>query len=149
MVAQRSVGRKAVVFRRASATGEILLTPATIRAIRNGSVDKGDVLKAAELAGLLAAKRTPELIPHCHPIPLTGISVDLVLGSRGVRASAIVEAYYRTGVEMEALVAVSVALLTVWDMVKYLEKNARGQYPHTRVRDVRVVAKEKRRRLSR
>jgi cyclic pyranopterin phosphate synthase len=88
-------------------------------------------------------KRTSELIPHCHLIPLTGASVDARVTPRGVQVDATTEALYRTGVEMEALVGVTVALLTVWDMVKYLEKNAQGQYPKTVLGPVRVIRKRK------
>jgi cyclic pyranopterin phosphate synthase len=92
---------------------------------------------------LLGLKRTHELIPHCHPIPITGSSVVLAPSRLGVKARVEVEALWRTGVEMEALVGVSVALLTVWDMVKYLEKDTRGAYPETRIEAIRVVAKVK------
>ena len=144
MARQRPVEGKPLVYRRAVAAGRLRLAPGTLRAIRRGDVAKGDVLGTAEVAGLLAVKRTPELIPHCHPVPVTGSSVELRATPRGVLASAEVSAIYRTGVEMEALVAVTVALLTVWDMVKYLEKDAKGGYPTARLTDVRVVAKEKR-----
>jgi len=141
---QRSIHDKPVVYRRAVAVGELKLSPAGRRAVRLGRVEKGDPLRAGELAGLLAIKRTHELIPHCHPIPITGSSVDLEASSQGVRARAEVEALWRTGVEMEALVGVSVALLTAWDMVKYLEKDQRGGYPSTQIRSVRVLRKVKR-----
>jgi cyclic pyranopterin monophosphate synthase len=89
-------------------------------------------------------KRTPELLPHCHPVPLTGSRVEVSLRPSGVEVEAEAEAIYRTGVEMEALTGATVALLTVWDMVKYLEKDADGNYPTTRLGPVRVVRKEKR-----
>lgn len=143
MASQRRIHAKPVVLRRAVAAGEIRLSPATRRAIRGHRVEKGDPLAAAELAGLLAVKRTPELIPHCHPVPVSGSRVELALSPRGVRVECEVEALYRTGVEMEALVGATVALLTVWDMVKYLEKDARGQYPTTRLGPVRVLTKTK------
>jgi cyclic pyranopterin phosphate synthase len=107
-------------------------------------VEKGDPIPAAEIAGLSAVKRTPELLPHCHPIPITGSRVTVTRTRSGVRAEAEVEALYRTGVEMEALVGVTIALLTVWDMVKYLEKDTSGAYPTTRLGPIQVVAKEKR-----
>ncbi|MCI4370966.1 MAG: cyclic pyranopterin monophosphate synthase MoaC, partial [Thermoplasmata archaeon] len=88
--------------------------------------------------------RTPDLIPHCHPVPLTGGSVDVTVRGPTVRVRVEAEAVYRTGVEMEALVGASVALLTVWDMVKYLEKDAKGGYPVTRLGPVTVQSKEKR-----
>ena len=143
MARQRSVGEKPAVARRAVATGELAVSAATRRRIRAGSVEKGDPFAAGELAGLLAMKRTPELIPHCHPVRLTGSGVELRVGPRGVRVRAYAEALDRTGVEMEALVGASVALLTVWDMVKYLEKDARGLYPGTSMGPIRVESKTK------
>ena len=106
-------------------------------------MEKGDPARTAELAGLLAMKRTAELIPHCHAVPLTGSSVDVTVTAWGVRARAEAETVDRTGVEMEALLGATVALLTVWDMVKYLEKDGRGLYPATALGPVRVVAKQK------
>jgi cyclic pyranopterin phosphate synthase len=140
---QRRVHEKPLVYRRAVAVGDLALAPGTVRAIRRGGVEKGDPIAAGELAGLLAVKRTPELIPHCHPIPVSGSRVEIRPTATGVRAEAEVEAIWRTGVEMEALTAVAVALLTVWDMVKYLEKDSAGRYPTARVRGIRVVTKEK------
>lgn len=98
---------------------------------------------SGEVAGLAAIKSTPALLPHCHPIPITGSSVRLRPTRTGLRADVEVEAVYRTGVEMEALVGVTVALLTVWDMVKYLEKDEEGEYPTTRIEAVRVISKTK------
>jgi len=143
MVRQRDVAPKPSVARRAVAEGELALAPATRRAIAARRVEKGDPIGAAELAGLLAMKRTPELIPHCHIVPLTASRVEVVVSRRGVRARAEAETVDRTGVEMEALLGASVALLTVWDMVKYLEKDARGLYPKTSLGPVRVIRKEK------
>jgi cyclic pyranopterin monophosphate synthase len=144
MARQRDVAAKPRVHRRAVAEGEIALRAGTRRAIAKGSVEKGDPISAAELAGLLAMKRTSELIPHCHLVPLTASRVEVRASRRGVRVRAEAETVDRTGVEMEALVAATVALLTVWDMVKYLEKDARGLYPATSLGPVRVVTKEKR-----
>ena len=129
--------------RQAVAVGELGLRPATRRAIRAGRVEKGDPIAAGELAGLLAMKRTPELIPHCHAVPLTRSAVEVRVSGRGVKVRAEAEAVDRTGVEMEALVGASLALLTVWDMVKYLEKDARGLYPATSLGPVRVAVKSK------
>lgn len=143
MTRQRRVHDKPLVYRRAVVAGELRVRPSTARAIRSGSVRKGDPIAAGELAGLLAMKRTPDLIPHCHPVPLTGSRVEVTVRGRTVRVEAEAEAIYRTGVEMEALVGASVALLTVWDMVKYLEKDAGGGYPATRLGPVVVVSKEK------
>jgi cyclic pyranopterin monophosphate synthase len=143
MVRQVDIGSKPEVRRRAVAVGELALGPRTRSAVRRRSVEKGDPIAAGELAGLLAMKRTDELIPHCHAVRLTSGRVELSVTSRGVRVRAEAAAVDRTGVEMEALVGATVALLAVWDMVKYLEKSPRGLYPRTRLGPVRVVAKEK------
>jgi cyclic pyranopterin monophosphate synthase len=140
---QVDVGGKPEILRRATAAGELSLAPATRAAIRRRAVAKGDPIAAGELAGLLAMKRTSELIPHCHAVRLTASRVDLAVSRRGVSVRAEATAVDRTGVEMEALVGATVALLAVWDMVKYLEKSPRGLYPRTRLGPVRVVAKEK------
>lgn len=137
------IGAKPDVRRRATARGEIRLRPATVRAIRAGRVEKGDPLAAAEVAGLQAIKSTWQALPHCHPIPLTSAAVEFDVRADRVVCTATVEATYKTGVEMEALYGVAVALLTVWDMVKALEKDARGQYPAACIEGVRVVSKEK------
>ncbi|MGA8604411.1 MAG: cyclic pyranopterin monophosphate synthase MoaC [Thermoplasmata archaeon] len=143
MARQRDVGAKPRVHRRAVAVGELRTKPSTRRAIRAHRVEKGDPLATGELAGLLAMKRTSELIPHCHAVSLTASSVELTLSRRGVRVRVESETVDRTGVEMEALVGASVALLTVWDMVKYLEKDRRGLYPSTSLGPLRVVTKVK------
>lgn len=137
------VGGKPVVRREAIAAGDLVLSPGTLAAIREKSVKKGDPFAVAEIAGIQAAKATPTLLPLCHPIPLTAVEVRLALLDDRVSATATVRAEWRTGVEMEALAAVTVALLTVWDMTKYLEKDERGQYPATRLSNVRVVSKRK------
>ena len=144
MVRQKDVGAKPKLDRRAVAEGTLEVSAATRRAVRAGRVEKGDPIAAGELAGLLAMKRTPELIPHCHAVALTASRVELSVGSKGIRVRAEAEAVDRTGVEMEALVGASVALLTVWDMVKYLEKDDRGLYPRTSLGPIRVVSKVKR-----
>jgi cyclic pyranopterin monophosphate synthase len=144
VTAQRRVHRKPIVYRRALVEGALNLSEKSRRAIREGRVEKGDPRTAAELAGMMAMRKTPELIPHCHSIPLTGSKVVVRSTRTGVRVEAEAEALWRTGVEMEALVGATVALLTVWDMVKYLEKTRGGSYPETRLGPVRVVAREKR-----
>ena len=141
-----NIGAKPDVPRRAVARGSMRLRPATVRAIRAGRVEKGDPLAAAEVAGLQAIKSTWQTLPHCHPIPLTSAAVEFELRPDRVACTATVEATYKTGVEMEALYGVSVALLTVWDMVKSFEKDDRGQYPVARIQGIRVVSKEKGRR---
>ena len=116
------VGTKAETQREAVATGRIAMSPEAATAIRDGLVKKGDVLSVARVAGIMAAKKTSDLIPLCHPLALTKITLDLVPDEAGVTATATVALTGRTGVEMEALTAVSVALLTVYDMAKALDK---------------------------
>lgn len=137
------VSGKQEVKRAATAGGRIKLKPDTVRAIREGKIRKGDVLAAAEIAAIGAAKNCPSTIPLCHQIPLSKVSTSFSFANGGIEASSTVTATAKTGVEMEALCAVSAALLTVWDMVKYLEKDERGQYPETRISEVRVVEKIK------
>jgi cyclic pyranopterin phosphate synthase len=137
------IGGKPSVERRALAAGRIILKRGTLDAIRRGAIKKGDVIGAAQLAGIQAAKRCPDIVPLCHPIPLTSVDVSLELDRHGVRASCQVRAEYRTGVEMEALCGVAGALLCVWDMVKYLEKDNTGNYPSTAISDIRVLSKKK------
>ena len=137
------ISGKEVVHRSAEAAGRIRLRKETVDAIREGRVEKGDPLAVAEVACVLAAKKTAEIIPLCHPLPITSINADFKLEESCVEARCRVEADYRTGVEMEALTGVTVALLTIWDMVKYLEKDERGQYPSTVMTDIRVVRKTK------
>jgi cyclic pyranopterin monophosphate synthase len=137
------ISTKGDVVREATASGKIFLRPETLAAIREGTVVKGNVLATARVAATLAVKKTPDLIPMCHQIPISSISVDFVEGSGYLEATVVVKMTGKTGVEMEALTGVSVALLTVWDMVKSAEKDAQGQYPVTRITDVRVVEKKK------
>ena len=138
------VSGKAEVYREATAKGKIRLKPETINLIREEKIAKGDPLYTAKIAGILAAKKTSELIPLCHPLPLTSVDVDAeVLDGSTVEVMAVVKTRAQTGVEMEALTAVSVALLTVWDMTKQYEKDATGQYPNTTIGDIHVVKKLK------
>ena len=137
------VTHKPVVPREATAEGFLRLRPETLAALRQGNAPKGDPFPVAKLAGILAAKKTPELVPLCHPLPLTAIEVDVLQEEAGVRARATVRTEAKTGVEMEALAAVSAALLTVWDMTKALEKDDTGNYPDTRIDGIRVVRKTK------
>jgi cyclic pyranopterin monophosphate synthase len=117
------VGAKAVTSREALARGEIRMSPAARSLIRTGKVAKGDPLQTARLAGIMGAKQTASLIPLCHPLPLTHVSVELTPTRRGYRVEARVRTEARTGVEMEALTAVSVAALTIYDMVKAVDKD--------------------------
>ena len=118
------VGQKDTTSREAIAEGSVTMAPSTLAAIRDGDVPKGDVLSSARIAGIMAAKRTPDLIPLCHPLPLTKISVEFEIDEQESRVVivATVRCNGRTGVEMEALTAVSVAALTIYDMAKALEK---------------------------
>ena len=117
------VGDKPVTSREAVARGEITMNADALGAIREGTVTKGDPLQAARLAGIMAAKQTSNLIPLCHPLPLTHVSVELTPTRRGYRIEARVRTSAQTGVEMEALAAVSVAALTIYDMVKAVDKS--------------------------
>jgi cyclic pyranopterin phosphate synthase len=137
------ITRKDAVPRTAEAVGRIILKKATIGTIRSGKVKKGDPLAVAEIACILAVKKTPELIPMCHNIPIGSVDADFTLGEDWVEARCKVTAIYKTGVEMEALTGVSVSLLTIWDMVKYLEKNKEGQYPSAKITDIIVREKRK------
>jgi len=143
-LAMVDVSNKAEVFREATATGKIKLMKETISLIEAGKIAKGDPICTAKIAGVLAAKKTSSLIPLCHPLPLTNVQVDVkVSGMGAVEVTATVKAKAQTGVEMEALVAVSTGLLTVWDMTKQYEKDSAGQYPFTKIENIHVVRKFK------
>ena len=137
------VTEKPIVHRRAVASGTIHLSVKTVQEIKAGRIRKGDPLQVAEVAALNAAKQTHLLIPHCHQIPLDMVSVDFQVSEDSIKATCLVRAQARTGVEMEALIGVSMALNTLLDMVKYLEKDEKGQYPHTSITDIIVEKKEK------
>jgi cyclic pyranopterin phosphate synthase len=137
------ISKKKVVRRTAVAEGSLELKPSTLRVIATNAVKKGDVISTSKLAGIQAAKATSSILPLCHQIPLTSVEVDVSVSDSTLDANCSVTADYKTGVEMEALVGVTVALLNAWDMVKYLEKDAHGQYPRTRMSEVRVVSKKK------
>ncbi|MDQ2912966.1 MAG: cyclic pyranopterin monophosphate synthase MoaC [Chloroflexota bacterium] len=128
------VGAKPVTERRAVARGLLRVSRSTMELVRNGATPKGDVLAAARVAGIMAAKRTSDLIPLTHPLPLTHASVDFALGSDGIAIEATVATSARTGIEMEALTAVSIAGLTLYDMLKSVERGAT-------LTDVRLVEK--------
>lgn len=128
------VSAKPVTARAATARGRVLCSPAVVEALRSDTVPKGDVLAVARLAGIQAAKRTPELVPLAHPVAIHAVVVDVVVVDDGVEIEATVRTADRTGIEMEALTAVAVAGLAVVDMVKAIDRQAR-------ITDVRVVAK--------
>jgi cyclic pyranopterin monophosphate synthase len=116
------VSGKADTVREAVAEGRITMSPQALSAIKAGSLDKGDALSTARIAGIMAAKRTSDLIPLCHPLMLSKVAVDFAFETDGIRATATVRLTGKTGVEMEALTAVSVALLTLYDMAKAIDK---------------------------
>ncbi len=130
------VSRKVRVRRTARAAGRIDLAPATVALVRANGIEKGDVLAAARIAGIMAAKRTSELIPLCHNIEIENVAVELRLDDAGIEISATAVCTDKTGIEMEALVAVSVAALTVYDMCKAVDGGMR-------IRDIRLLEKTK------
>lgn len=137
------VSSKNEVNREALASGTIILRPETLKAISTGSAIKGNVLATARVAATLAIKDTFRIIPMCHNIPVHGIDISFDLDESSITARVKVISSGKTGVEMEALVGVSTALLTIWDMVKSAEKDDNGQYPVTRIKEIRVDEKRK------
>ncbi len=137
------ISRKRDVVRIARAEGFIKLRKETVEKLKKGEIEKGNVIAAAQIAAIQAVKHTWEIIPLCHPIPITGVDVKIAVEDNGVRAIVTVTTVARTGVEMEALTGVSVALLTVWDMVKAYEKDDKGQYPYTSIKEIKVLEKIK------
>ena len=134
---------KKIVSREAIAIGEIKLKPVTIARLRSGRVEKGDAIAAAEVAAIMAAKNTPRILPFCHSIPITTVRLEHKFGRSSVRVEAYVKGEAKTGVEMEALTAASVYLLTIWDMTKQYEKDTGGQYPSTAITFLKVARKIK------
>ena len=138
------VTTKPDVHREATAKGQIKLKAETIMLIKEGKVEKGDPIHTAKIAGILAAKNTSSLIPLCHPLPLNKVELNIeVVDSSTVEVKSTVKTKAKTGVEMEALVATTVALLTIWDMTKKYEKNIQGQYPYTKVQNIHITRKVK------
>lgn len=137
------VSEKPVILRQAEAEGTIGLSSEAIIKINKGQIKKGDPLLVAEIAAMNAAKQTYLLIPHCHQIALDTVRVTFNVSQDSITALCFVRTHARTGVEMEALVGVSMALNTIWDMVKYIEKDADGQYPETKITEIKVIKKEK------
>ena len=137
------VSGKPSVVRTAIATGKLFLKKETLSLIRLGGVEKGNPVEVATVAGTMAVKRTWDILPLCHQIPLDSIKFGIRVEDDCVVVTCHVKAVHRTGVEMEALVGVSVALLTIWDMVKQYEKDERGEYPSTRISDIVITEKRK------
>ncbi|MBP2172982.1 cyclic pyranopterin monophosphate synthase MoaC [Methanococcus voltae] len=140
------ISKKNDVYRECTAKGLIKLKSSTIKAIVKNEIAKGDVLTTAQVAGTMAVKNTSNMIPMCHPVPITSVKVrfDINEKENTVEAVCNVKSTYKTGIEMESLTGVSVALLTIWDMVKAVEKDENGQYPDTNIFNIRVVEKIKR-----
>ena len=138
------VGDKPDTARRAVAAGEIHLDRSTIDAIRADEVGKGDVLATARIGAIQAVKHTWETIPMCHQIPITNVDTEFDVGEERIELAVAVETTGKTGCEMEALEGVTTGLNVVWDMVKAVEKDETGNYPDTRIENVRVLEKEKR-----
>ena len=137
------IGNKADVKRTATAKGKINLSSDTIDMIKNEEIKKGNVLTTAQIAAIGAVKSTHHMIPLCHPLKITGVEVDFKVEDNFIETEVTVRCTGKTGVEMEALTGVSVALLTVWDMVKSVEKDENGQYPSTNISDIVVSEKRK------
>ncbi|MDR1722282.1 MAG: cyclic pyranopterin monophosphate synthase MoaC [Methanobrevibacter sp.] len=137
------VGEKPVQKRSATASGRIILQEETITMIENQKIKKGNVLTTAQIAAIGAVKNTSNIIPLCHPLQITGITVDFEVKKTEIIITVTVKTLGQTGVEMEAITGVSTGLLTIWDMVKAVEKDEEGQYPNTKITDIVVLNKEK------
>ena len=142
-VRQADISKKPVVFRQATATGRILLKRETIRMIKEGRLEKGDPLAISKTMAILAVKKTPEMLALCHPLNIEHVDVVETVRADSIEATVTVSAHEKTGVEMEALTAVSIALLNIWDVVKAYEKDDGGQYPSAKIEGIRVVEKVK------
>jgi len=137
------VAKKKTVTREAIAVGEIRLKRSTIARLKSGRIEKGDPVAAAEVAAIVAAKSTPQILPFCHSIPITTIRIEHKIDSHSIKVESYVKGEAKTGVEMEALIAASTFLLTIWDMTKQYEKDTNGQYPSTTITFLRVTKKMK------
>jgi len=137
------VGDKPLQRRMAIATGKIHLQKSTIKMIENAEIKKGNVLTTAQVAGINAIKNTSNLIPLCHPLSISGIEINFNIEDSEISTTVSVKTTGQTGVEMEAITGVSVVLLTIWDMVKAVEKDENGQYPNTKISDICVLKKVK------
>lgn len=141
---QVDVSGKPVVYREAVAVGKIRLKRGTVNLIKKGALEKGDPLQLASTMAILATKLTPSLVALCHQLRIERVEPKVKLGRDWVEVTVKVSAHEKTGVEMEALTAVSVGLLNVWDVVKAYEKDSKGQYPITAIESIRVTRKVKR-----
>ncbi|MDY1591700.1 MAG: cyclic pyranopterin monophosphate synthase MoaC [Methanofastidiosum sp.] len=134
---------KEITVRTAVAEGQIKLKKETIKLIKQNKITKGNVLTTAQIAGIQAVKKTPNIIPLCHQLPINKVDIEFYMKNESVSVTCTVKTESKTGIEMEALTGVSVALLTIWDMVKSNEKDSSGQYPDTEIGLIRVTKKEK------
>lgn len=137
------ISEKDTLIRIATASGRIKLKKETIKKIINKQVEKGDALTVAKVSAISAVKKVPDLIPFCHPIPITNIDLDFEIEDNIIKAICKVKSIAKTGVEMEALTGVSIALLNLWDVVKMYEKDKEGQYPYTQIFNIKVEEKIK------
>ena len=138
------ISEKEVVYREATAEGIIKMRKETLEKIMKNEIEKGNVFEISAAVAMYGAKLTPQLLPFCHPIRLTNVSVEYEkVDDERLKVKVTVKALERTGVEMEALVATSLALLNIWDMIKKYEKDENGQYPFTKIEEIRVVYKRK------
>jgi len=138
------ISKKDITNRTATASGKIKLREKTIERIKNNQVKKGDVFTIAKIAAINAVKKVPDLIPLCHNIPITNVDMNFEIeNDRIIKVTSIVKSIAQTGVEMEALTGVGIALLNIWDVVKMYEKDIRGQYPSTAIYDMKVEKKIK------
>src|SRR2546426_10275117 len=140
---QADISQKPVVFRSATAVGKIRLGSQTMTRVREGRIEKGDPLTLARLTSVTGAKQASNLLALCHPLGIESTETETRLLSDGIEVSVTVSAHEKTGVEMEALTGVSVALLNIWDVVKPYEKDGKGQYPNTQIEAIRIVKKVK------
>ena len=137
------ISEKDTIHRIAMASGKIILRKETIERIKSKKIEKGDALTIAKVAAIIAVKKVPDLIPFCHLIPITNVEVDFEIDSSIITVTCTVKSIAKTGVEMEALTGVSIALLNLWDVVKMYEKDEKGQYPSTVIYDIKVEKKIK------
>ncbi len=138
-----NISGKDIVLREATAQGTIMLQPKTIGLIKRGKIEKGNPVDIANIAGIAATKLTPTIMPLCHPLPIENVKLEFQVKKESISVKASVMTHWKTGVEMEALSAVTAALLNIWDVVKKYEKDKNGQYPTTKIYDVSVVSKVK------
>jgi len=139
-----NISGKDIVLREATAQGTISLQQKTISLIKKGKIEKGNPIDIANIAGIAGTKLTPMIMPLCHPLPIEDVKLEFQIKKESVSIKASVKTHWKTGVEMEALTAVTTALLNIWDVVKKYEKDKNGQYPTTKIYDVSVLRKVKR-----